>query len=97
MKKKIGLKNLARKRLTNCSKKQQQSFAKKKKPNENLELKVAIVAPVEELVGRKVQYLTFDYNDGENFFPGVVVCQKPGFDTELVIRYDCEDRVYIFF
>ena len=95
MKKKMRLE--VRKRLTNCSKKQQQSFAKKKKPNEDLELKVAIVAPVEELEGKKVQYLTFDYNGWEKFFPGDAVCQKPNFDTELVIRYDCEDRLYIFF
>ena len=25
-----------------------------------------------------------------------MVCQKPNSDTELVIRYDCEDRLYCF-
>ena len=29
-------------------------------------------------------------------FPGTVVRQKPNSDTELVIRYDCEDRLYCF-
>ena len=73
--------------------KKQKPFEKKKKPNEDLELNVPIVTSVEELVGKKVQHLTFDYNDEENFFPGVVLCQKPNSDTELVIRYDCEDRL----
>ena len=95
MKKKIGLKNFAKKRLTNCSKKKQ-PFAKKKNSNEDLELNVPIVTSVEELVRKKVQHLTFDYDGEEKFFPGVVVCQKPNSDTELVIRYDCEDRYYSF-
>ena len=97
MKKKIGLKNFAKKKLTNFSKKQkQQPFAKRKKPNEDLELNVPIVTSVEELVGKKVQHLTFDYDSQEKFFPCVVVCHKPNSDTELVIRYDCEDRLYYF-
>ena len=57
-------------------KKQQQPFAKKKKPNEDLELNVPNVTSVEELVEKKVQHLTFDCNCEERFFPGVVVCQK---------------------
>ena len=96
MKKKIGLKNFAKKRLTNCSKKKQQPFAKKKKPNEDLELNVPIVTSVEELVGKKVQHLSFDCDGEEKIFPGLVVCQKPNSDTELVIRYDCEERWYSF-
>ena len=28
--------------------------------------------------------------------PGIVVCQKPNSDTDLVIRYNCEDRLYSF-
>ena len=77
-------------------KKKQQPFAKKKKRNEDLELNVPIVTSVEELVGKKVQHLAFDYDGAENFFPGVGVCQKPNSDTELVIRYDCEDRLHSF-
>ena len=96
MKKKIGLRNFAKKRLTNCSKKKQQPFAKKKKPNEDLELNVPIVTSVEELVGKKVQRLSFDCHGEEKIFPGLVVCQKPNSDTELVIRYDCEERLYSF-
>ena len=41
-------------------------------------------------------HLTFDYNGEENFFSSVMVCQKPYSDTELVIRYDREDRFYSF-
>ena len=96
MKKKIGLKNFAKKRLTNCSKKKQKPFAKKRKPNEDLELNVPIVTSVEEFVRKKAQHFTFDYDGEETFFPGVVVCQKPNSDTELVIRYDCEYRLYSF-
>ena len=47
-------------------------FCIEKKPNEDLELNVPIVTSVEELVGKKVQHLTFDYNREEKFFPGVV-------------------------
>ena len=68
--------------------KKKQPFAKKKNSNEDLELNVPIVTSVEELVRKKVQHLTFDYDGEEKFFPGVVVCQKPNSDTELVIRYD---------
>ena len=77
-------------------KKKQQPSAKKKKPNKDSELNVFIVTSVERLVGKKVQHLTFDYNGEEKFLPGVVVCQKPNSYTELVIRYDCEDRLYSF-
>ena len=57
-------------------------------------MNVLIVTSVEELVGKKVQHLTFDYTGEEKIFPGVVVCQKPNSDTEFVIRYDYEDRLY---
>ena len=59
-------------------------------------MNVPIVTSVEEFAGKKVQHLTFDYNGEEKFFPGVVVCHKPNSDTEFVIRYDCEDRLYSF-
>ena len=32
----------------------------------------------------------------KNFFPDAMVCRKPNSDTELVIHYDCEDRLYSF-
>ena len=47
LKKKIGLKNLAKKSLTNCSKKQR-PFEKKKKPNKNSKLNVPTVTSAEE-------------------------------------------------
>ena len=70
------LKKLCQKEVDKLLKKQQQPFAKKKKPNEDLELNVPNVTSVEELVEKKVQHLTFDCNCEERFFPGVVVCQK---------------------
>ena len=51
---------------------------------------------VDKLVGKRVKHLTFDYDGKEKWFPGIVVCQKPDSDTELVIRYDCEDKLYSF-
>ena len=47
------------------------------------------------LVRKRVQHLIFVYNGEEKIFP-VLVCQKPNSDTKLVIRYDCEDRLYSF-
>ena len=93
---KDGLKILCQKEVDKLLNKKQQPFAKKKKPNEDAELNVPIVTSVEELVGKKVQHLTFDYSGEENFFSVVVVCQKPNSDTELMIRCDCEDRLYSF-
>ena len=66
------LKKLCQKEVDQLLKKKQKPFAKKRKPNEDLELNVPIVTSVEELVGKKVQHLTFDYNREEKFFPGVV-------------------------
>ena len=51
---------------------------------------------VDELVGKRVHHLTFDYDDKEKWFSSVVVWHKPDSDTELVIRYDCEDKLYSF-
>ena len=50
---------------------------------------------VDELLGKRV-HLTFDYDGKKKWFPGAAVCQKPNSDTELVIRYDCEDKLYSF-
>ena len=55
-------------------------------------MNVPIVTSVEELVVKKVQHFTFDYNGEEKFSPGVVVCQKPNSNIEPVIRFDCEDN-----
>ena len=57
---KDGLKILCQKEVDKLLSKKQQPFAKKKKPNEDAELNVPIVTSVEELVGKKVQHLTFD-------------------------------------
>ena len=50
---------------------------------------------VDELLGKRL-HLTFDYDGKKKWFPGVAVCQKPDSDTELVIRYDSEDKLYSF-
>ena len=55
-----------------------------------------MVTSVDALVRKRVQHPTFDYDGKEKWFPGVVVCQKPDSDTDLVIRYDCEDEPYSF-
>ena len=77
-------------------KKKEEPQTKRKKANEDALLNIPIVTSVDELVGKRVQHLTFDYDGKEKWFPGVVVCQKPDSDTELVIRYDCEDKLYSF-
>ena len=77
-------------------KKKEEPQTKRKKANEDALLNTPIVTSVDELVGKRVQHLTFDYDGKEKWFPGVVVCQKPDSDTELVIRYDCEDKLYSF-
>ena len=41
-----------------------------------------------------MEHLTFDYDGKEKWFPGVVICQKP--DSDTVIRYDCEGKLYSF-
>ena len=45
---------------------------------------------------KRVQYLTFDYEGKEKGFPGVVVCQKPYSDTDLIIRFYFEDKLCSF-
>ena len=47
---------------------------------------------VDELVGKRVQHLIFDYDGKEKWFSCVVVCQKPDSDTKLVICYDCKEN-----
>ena len=62
------LKILCQKEIDKLLKKKQQPFSKKKKPNEDSELNAPIVTSMEELVGKKVQHLTFDYNGEKKFF-----------------------------
>ena len=93
---KYWLKILCQKDVDKFLKKKQQTFPKKIKPNEDSELNVPTLTSVEELVRKKVQHLIFVYNGEEKIFPDVLVCQKPNSDTKVVIRYDCEDRLYTF-
>ena len=76
--------------------KKEERQTKRKKANEDALLNIPIVTSVDELVGKRVHHLTFDYDGKEKWFSGVVVCHKPDSDTELVIRYDCEDKLYSF-
>ena len=73
------LKKLCQKEVDKLLEKKQQPFANKKKPNEDFELNVTIVTSVEELVGKKVPHLTFDYDGEEKIFPGVVVLSETKF------------------
>ena len=66
-------------------KKKKEEPQTKKKANEDALLNIPIVTSVDELVGKRVQRLTFDYDGKEKWFPSVVVCQKPDSDTKLVI------------
>ena len=61
------LKILCQKEIDKLLKKKQ-PFSKKKKPNEDSELNAPIVTSMEELVGKKVRHLTFDYNGEKKFF-----------------------------
>ena len=91
------LKKLCQKEVDKLLKKKQQPFAKKRKPNEDLELNGPIVTSVEELVGKKVQHLILITMVKKIFLPGAVVCHKPNSDNELVIHYDCEDYILLIF
>ena len=77
-------------------KKKEEPQTKRKKANEDTLLNTPTVTSVDELVGKRVQHLTLIMMAKKKWFPGVVVCQKPDSDTELVIRYDCEDKLYSF-
>ena len=96
LKEKDRLRNLCHKEVEKLKKKKEEPQTERKKANEDLLLNIPIVTSVDELVGKRIQHLTFDYDGKEKWFPGVVVCQKPDSDTELVIRYDCEDKLYSF-
>ena len=58
---------------------------------------IPIISCMEELIGKKVEHFTFDIDGSEKWFSGVVICPKPGTQSELVIRYDCErNQLYSF-
>ena len=52
---------------------------------------VSVVTNPDELVGKRVEHFTFDYEGKEKWYNGTVMCIKPNTESELVIRYDCED------
>ena len=91
------LRNLCRKEVEKLlKKKKEEPQTKRKKANEYALSNIPIVTSVDELEKKRVQHLTFDYGGKEKWFPGVVVCQKPDSNSELVICYDCEDKLYSF-
>ena len=55
-----------------------------------------VVWCIEELIGKKVEHVTFECYGNGKWFKGVVICQKPESQSELVIRYDCEKKFYSF-
>ena len=64
--------------------------------NMNLHESIPVVTCIDELIGKRVEHFTFDYNGKEKWYNGVVVCLKPDTASELVIRYDCEETLYSF-
>ena len=57
---------------------------------------VPVVTNPDELVGKRVEHLTFDYEGKVKWYKGTVICTKPYTESELVIRYDCEYTLYCF-
>ena len=55
-----------------------------------------VVWYIEELIGKKVDHVTFEYYENGKCSKGVVICQKPESQSELVIWYDCEKKFYSF-
>ena len=90
------LRKLCHKEVQNLlKKKNEEPQTKKEKANEDALLDIPVVTSVDELLGKRA-HLTYDYDGKEKWFPRVVVYQKPDSDTELVIRYDGEDKLYSF-
>ena len=56
-----------------------------------------IVLSVDELVGKRCEHFTFDFNGKKKWFVGTVVCLKPDNNFELVVRYDCEEENFYSF
>ena len=56
------------KRSLQITQKEEQPFAKKKKPNEDSELNVPIVTSGDKLLGKKAQNITYDYNGEKKLF-----------------------------
>ena len=59
-------------------------------------IQLPIINIAEDLVGNCVEHFTFGNNGKEAWFEGIVVCLKPDTDSELVIRYNCEEKLYSF-
>ena len=57
---------------------------------------VPVVTNPDELVGKRVEHFTFDYEGKVKRYKGTVICIKPNTESELVIRYDCEYTLYRF-
>ena len=49
---------------------------------------VPVVTNPDELVGKRVEHLTFDYEENEKWYKGTAICIKPNTESELVIKYD---------
>ena len=47
-----------------------------------------------DLIGKRVEHFTFDSSGKQKWYDGWVVCLKPSDDSELVMRYSCEDKLY---
>ena len=54
------------------------------------------VESIEELVGKRVAHFTRDGSKKPAWYEGVVVMRKPLSPSELIIRYDTEEKFYSF-
>ena len=68
----------------------------KKRKTKNVSFDCPVITSAGDLVGKRVRHFTFGYDGKSIWHPGIVVCMKPGNERELVIRYDCEDKLYTF-
>ena len=91
-------------RLKELYKREEEKLSKKFGPPKPKKIKLdnsskqtPFVTSAEEIIGKRVEHLTFDYNGKEKWFTGTVICQKADNESELVIRYDCENTTFYSF
>ena len=53
---------------------------------------IQVVTSVDDLVGKRVKHITFDYGGKEKWFRDVARCQKTDSYARFIIHYDCEDK-----
>lgn len=82
------------KRSRKPSEKREKNLKEKKATEDALLINHPNLTSVDELMGKRMQHLTFDYRGREKSFPGVVICQKSDSDNKLVICYDFDYKLH---